>query len=111
MPSEYIPQSGDIILLDEERRETSNQTNRIPGLVISPKEYNGKTGMAILCLISERIENYPFEVKIPVNPKISGVVLSDRIRTIAWRQRNAEFLLKLPNEILKKVIMKLKILL
>jgi mRNA interferase MazF len=111
MPSEYIPQRGDIILLDEEQKEASNQTGRIPGLVISPKEYNGKTGMVIFCLISEQIENYPFEVKIPVNPKISGVIMSDRIRTIDWRQRNAEFLLKLPNEVLKKVIMKLKILL
>jgi mRNA interferase MazF len=111
MASEYIPQRGDIILLDEEQKETSNKTNRIPGLVISPKEYNAKTGMVIFCLISGRIENYPFEVKIPENPKISGVVLSDRIRTLDWRPRNTEYLIKLPNEVFKKVIMKFKILL
>ena len=111
MPYEYIPQCGDIILLNFEQEISSKHMGRTPALVISPKEYNGKTGMAIICFISEHIKNYPFEVKITENPKISGVILPDRIKTINWRPGNIEFLIKLSPEVLKKVIIKLKILL
>ncbi len=111
MPSEYIPQRGDIILLDEEQRERSIQSARIPAIVISPKEYNGKTGMAVFCLISERIENYPFEVKIPKNLKISGVILSDRIRTLNWKTRKIELICKLPEKLLEEVLNKIRVLL
>jgi mRNA interferase MazF len=106
----YIPDRGDIIWITLNPQAGHEQAGRRPALVISPDAYNRKVGLAIMCPITSQIKGYPFEVKIPDELKISGVILSDQIKNLDWKARNAEFICKLPEEVTREVLKKLNTL-
>lgn len=66
------------------------QAGRRPALVLSPAAYNGKVGLAILCPITSRIKGYPFEVEMPDDLDVGGVILADQVKSLDWRARDAE---------------------
>jgi mRNA interferase MazF len=86
------------------------QAGRRPGLVISPKAYNQKVGLALVCPITSRAKGYPFEVVIPQGLPCSGVVLVDQIKSLDWRARKANFITRLSVEAVNEVIGKLRTL-
>ena len=108
---QYIPDSGDIVWLTFNPQSGHEQTGRRPALVISPLIYNGKTNLAIFCPITSQIKDYPFEVKLPEDLEISGVILSDQIRNLDWKVREAEYICKLPKSQLTETINKITTLL
>jgi len=79
--------------------------------VLSPWAYNAKVGLALLCPITAQLKGYPFEVRIPEGLRIGGVVLSDHVKSLEWKARNAQFICALPNEVLGEVLAKLNALL
>jgi len=103
----YIPNRGDIVWITFNPQAGHEQAGRRPALVLSPAAYNGKVGLAILCPITSQIKNYPFEVLIPAGLQISGVILSDQVKNLDWKARQAEFVCKLPDSALDKVLGKL----
>lgn len=105
----YIPERGDIIWLEFDPQKGHEQKGRRPGIVLSKKEYNQKSNLAIICPITSKIKGYPFEIRI--NSIIQGVVLSDQIRSIDWKSRNAAFIEKIPEEILKEILENINLLL
>ncbi len=82
-----------------------------PALVISPKDYNGLVGLALVCPITSKIKGYPFEVALQKQDKVSGVVLCDQIKNLDWRARRAKFIVKAESEVLEDVLAKLRTLL
>ncbi|GHV73227.1 mRNA-degrading endonuclease [Spirochaetia bacterium] len=100
--SKYVPDRGDILWLN-----FNPQSGH--ALVISPKEYNEKVGLGLFCPITSKIKQYPFEVRIK-NKVIDGVVLSDQIKSLDWKGRDAKFIIKSTAEELKGVIEKLNTL-
>ena len=107
----YVPRRGDIVWLTFNPQAGHEQAGRRPALVLSPQMYNAKVGLAIFCPITNRAKGYPFEVEIPQGLDISGVVLSDQVKSLDWKARGAEFICKLPAEALKEVLQKLGTLL
>jgi len=105
----YIPDRGDIIWLKFDPQKGHEQKGRRPGIVLSKKEYNQKSNLAIICPITSKIKDYPFEVRI--NSIIQGVILSDQIRSIDWKSRNAAFIEKTSEEILKEILENIDLLL
>ena len=103
MARRYVPTRGDAIWITLDPQAGHEQTGRRPALVISPASYNGKVGLAVLCPITNQLKGYPFEVMIPAGLKVSGVVLSDQVKSLDWRIRRAEFICKLPQETLTEV--------
>ena len=106
----YIPDSGDIIWITLNPQAGHEQAGRRPALVLSPKAYNGKVGLAILCPITTKIKGYPFEVKIPKGIKASGAILSDQVKSLDWGARKTEFFCKLPATTFNEVVQKLSTL-
>lgn len=106
----YIPDRGDLVWLYFTPQAGHEQMDKRPALVLSPKEYNSKTGLAIFCPVTGREKGYPFEVKIS-NKKISGVILSDQVKSLDWKSRNAEYISKVTASEIDDVISKLKLLL
>lgn len=107
----YVPEQGDAVWLDFNPQAGHEQAGRRPAVVISPAAYNRKVGLAILCPITNQIKGYPYEVIIPVGLRVSGAILSDQIKNLDWRARNAERIVRLPAEVIKEVLLKLKTLL
>ena len=85
----YIPQKGDLVWLDFNPQIGKEIMKRRPALVLSPKEYN-KHGLMLAVPITSKRKGYPFEVIIETQ-NISGVVLSDAIKSFDWKERNVEF--------------------
>jgi mRNA interferase MazF len=102
-----IPDRGDIIWLSFTPQAGHEQAGRRPALVLSPAAYNDKVGLAILCPITSQIKNYPFEVLIPAGLKIGGAILSDQVKSLDWKIRQAEFICKLPASTVAEVLQKL----
>ena len=100
----YIPKKGDIIWINFNSQSGREQMGRRPALVISPNVYNCKVGLIIVCPITTKVKNYPFEVKIPDGLAISGVVLADQVKSLDYQTREAEFVCKIPSETLAEVI-------
>src|SRR3990172_541871 len=74
-------------------------------LVLSPATYNEKVGFALFCPITDRVKGYPFEVPIPGNMKVTGVVLSDEVKSLDWRALKAELICRLPETTVSEVLL------
>ncbi|MGB7415491.1 MAG: endoribonuclease MazF [Thermosynechococcaceae cyanobacterium] len=107
----YVPEQGDAVWIDFNPQMGHEQAGRRPALILSPLSYNRKVRLALLCPITSRVKGYPFEVVIPSGEKVSGVILSDQVKSLEWQKRNVEFVAKLPDEIVAEVMKKLKTLL
>ena len=105
----YIPERGDIVWLNFDPQSGHEQKGKRPAIVISPKEYNKKVGLGLFCPITSKIKDYPFEVKIE-NKNITGVVLSDQIKSLDWKSRDIEFIFKETSEKMEEIIGKLDVL-
>ncbi len=106
----YVPSRGDIVWLSFNPQSGHEQSGHRPAIVISPKDYNGKVGLAIFCPITSIIKNYPFEVKIVVENIINGVVLADQLKSLDWEKREVKFIAKAPQRVLDDTIDKLNLL-
>lgn len=107
----YTPNRGDVIWITFNPQAGHEQAGRRPALVLSPVSYNGKVGLAILCPITSQIKGYPFEVLMPGELKISGAILSDQVKSLDWKVRQAELVCTLPAATVDEVLQKLNTLL
>lgn len=105
--SDYEPGRGDIVWIDFSPQSGHEQAGRRPALVLSPKSYNAKVGLAVLCPITKSQKGYPFEVPLPKNSQIQGVVLSDQVKSLDWKKRNMEFICQLAPSSVEEVTQKL----
>jgi mRNA interferase MazF len=107
----YVPKRGDAIWLDFDPQSGREQAGRRPALVLSPSAYNGKSGLALVCPITNQVKGYPFESRVPAGLPIQGVVLSDQVRCLDWRKRNAKRIARIPEALVQDVTAKIAVLL
>lgn len=110
-PEGYVPERGDVVWITLDPQFGHEQAGRRPAVVLSPAAYNGKVGLAILCPITSQENGYPFEVKVPAGFGVRGVILSDQVKSLDWRARDAEKIGTLPREVMAEVLGKLGALL
>ena len=103
----YFPERGDAVWVSFDPQSGHEQAGRRPALVLSPSAYNRRVGLAVFCPITSQIKGYPFEVVIPGGLGVTGVVLSDQVKSLDWQARNAELICSLPEEIVSQVLQKL----
>lgn len=104
MKREWAPEAGEIVWLTFDPQAGREQAGRRPALVLSPSLYNRKSGLALVCPITGHIKGYPFEVRLPPDLSITGVILADHLKSIDWRARRAEPAGNLPAETLRDVL-------
>ena len=89
MARTYVPDRGDIVWLHVDPRDGHEQAGRRPAFVVSPRSYNRRVGLALFCPLTSRVKGYPFEVALPEGGKAQGAILSDQLKSLDWRARNA----------------------
>jgi mRNA interferase MazF len=89
MVTAYIPDIGDVVWLDFDPQAGHEQAGRQPVVVLSPKAYNGRTGLCLAVPVTNQSKGYPFELPLPGGCKTKGVVLCDQIRSLDWFARQA----------------------
>ena len=107
MTSLYIPDQGDIIWLQFDPQAGHEEAGRRPALVISPKEYNRKVGLALFCPVTSQVKGYPFEVLLPAGLAVSGAIHSDQVKSLDWRVRKAKRLCTAPEAVVEEVLGKI----
>ena len=98
------PERGDLIWLSFTPQSGREQAGRRPALVVSPSTYNSKVGLALVCPITSRVKEYPFEVALPEGGPVQGVVLADQLRSLDWRSREAELIANAPIAVVERVL-------
>jgi mRNA interferase MazF len=83
----YVPEAGDIVWLHFDPQAGHEQAGHRPALVVSPANYNSKTGLMLCCPMTTQIKGYPFEVLIAGDRP--SAVLSDQIKSLDWISRKA----------------------
>ena len=91
MVADYIPDVGDVVWLTLDPTKGHEQQGRRPFLVLTPRGYNDKTSLAVGCPITNHAKGYPFEVILSGSKHLTGVVLSDQVKSLDWRFRQAQF--------------------
>jgi len=107
----YVPDQGHAIWFTFDPQAGHEQAGRRPAIVLTPAAYNRKTGLVLVCPITSQVKGYPFEVLLSQGLPISGVALSDQVKSADWRARNAAFICVLPATTLAEVVAKLSTLL
>lgn len=105
----YIPNRGDLVWVDFNPTKGREQAKVRPAIVVSPKKYNQKTNLALMCPITSVVKGYPFEVEVK-DKKVSGVVLADHVRSLDWKVRNVKYITKAKAKAITEVQNKLLLL-
>ncbi|MEN8149864.1 MAG: endoribonuclease MazF [Planctomycetota bacterium] len=103
MAGRFVPDRGDVVWLEFDPQTGHEQAGRRPALVISPREYNRRSGLALLCPVTSVVKGYPFEVPLPEDLPAEGCVLSDQVKNLDWRARKARPWCRVPPETLRAV--------
>ena len=110
MVASYVPDAGDIVVLDFDPQVGREQAKRRPALVLTDLRYNQASGLAIVCPLTSKVKPYPFTLPVTVG-KVDGAVLVDQIKSLDWAGRRAEFHSKAPEFLVSKVRQYLAVLL
>lgn len=97
------PDRGDLITCYFGDTSGHEQAGFRRALVLTPKVINYPSHLAIVCPTTNQKRGNPFEVEIPDDLKVTGVILVNQIRTIDWTIRNVEIIDHLPDYQLLKV--------
>jgi mRNA interferase MazF len=103
----FVPDGGDVIWLTFDPQAGHEQGGRRPALVLSPKAYNLKSGLALVCPITNQAKGYPFEVSVPAGCGVTGVVLADHVKSLDWKARQAARISRFPAAALDEVLARL----
>lgn len=100
----YTPRKGDFVALTFDPQSGHEQKGRRPALVISNDLFNQKTGLAMVCPLTNTDRKIPFHLKVPENCTLTGFVMVDQIKSVDHAARNAKFIDKTPPHFLADVL-------
>src|SRR6202171_6794879 len=90
MVTSYVPDAGDIVMMDFDPQVGREQAKRRPALVLTDQRYNRASGLAVVCPLASKRKPYPFALPITVD-KVEGAVLVDQLKSMDWLGRSAKF--------------------
>ena len=109
--STYVPDRGDLVWITLNPIAGHEQAGRRPAMVISPRSYNRKTGLCIICPATRQAKGYAFEVEIANPDGTTTVVLADHIRNVDWKTRNILWIRRVTDAELSDVVARIDALL
>jgi mRNA interferase MazF len=86
--AKYVPDAGDVVWLQFDPQAGHEQAGHRPALVLSPSQYNVKTGLMLCCPLTTQVKGYPFEVLVAGARK--SVALADQLKSLDWKARKAK---------------------
>ena len=100
----YLPEQGDIVLLEFDPQAGHEQKGRRPAFVASNNTFNQFTKMAIVCPITNTYRDFPLHVPLDERTKTTGVIMCEQAKSLDISARKAVFLEKAPKDIIKEVV-------
>jgi mRNA interferase MazF len=106
-----FPERGDLAWLVFTPQSGREQAGHRPALVLSPRLYHERSGLAVVCPITSNRQPWPWKVQLPDGLAVSGAVLVDQIRSIDRGARKLSIVGRAPQGVLLDVQAKLAALL
>jgi len=103
----FVPDAGDLVWLTFDPQAGHEQAGRRPALVLSPRSYNQKSGLALVCPVTNQVKGYPFEIPVPPGCGVSGAILADHLKSLDWRARQGAKIGRIPPSTLDEVLARL----
>lgn len=102
MVTAYVPEAGDIVMMEFDPQVGREQAKRRPALVLTDQRYNRASGLALVCPLTSKRKPYPFALPITVG-EVEGAVLADQLKSMDWAGRKAKFHSKAESALVNKV--------
>ncbi len=100
----YVPQKGDFITVTFGPQSGHEQRGHRPALVVSNSLFNRHTGLAIVCPLTNTERSFPFHVAVVNDPKVTGFVMVEQVKSIDFRTRKAKRIGRAPDSVLEEVL-------
>lgn len=100
----YIPEQGDLIILTFDPQSGHEQRGRRPVMVVSKFLFNKKTGLAIVCPITNTDRGFPFHIPVPPDTNLTGLIMAEQIKSIDFRTRKAKRVGSASEELLSELL-------
>jgi mRNA interferase MazF len=85
---QYIPDQGDIIMIDLDPQLGTEISKRRPCLVISKKVLNKSNHRVLICPITSTPPQSHLQLTLPSGMMVKGTLLIDQIRTLDYTKSN-----------------------
>lgn len=95
---------GTIIKVNLNPHAGHEQAGYRPAVVVSNDTFNAKTGMVIVCPITNTMNHFPLHVPLDERTKTTGCILCEHIRALDIEARTYRVIEQLPDDILQQVI-------
>lgn len=100
----YVPQQGDFIALTFDPQSGHEQKGRRPAFVVSKDLFNRRTGLAIVCPVTNTDRGYPFHVPVPAGGKLTGFIMVEQVKSVDYRSRKAKRIEQVNEALLEEVL-------
>jgi mRNA interferase MazF len=106
-----LPDAGDIVWVELDPVLGSEQAGRRPALVLSHRSYHEESPRAVVCPITSKDHQWPFNVALPAGLRTRGTVLVDQVRTVDRSTRVFAIIERAPQIVIDEVLGRLAALL
>jgi len=112
-PIPYIPAPGDVVWLDFSPSSGREIQKRRPALVLSDFKFNQHTGFAFFAPITNTQRGHAFELVLAESSeqdseknknKTKGIALLHQVKSLDYRERQAELIEKIPEGLLNQAL-------
>ena len=103
----YVPERGDVVWIHLDPQAGREQAGHRPALVLSPKAFNRKLNVLFCCPITSRAKRFEFDIPLPEDLDVKGVVLTHHLKSLDWRIRNARYMTRVPDFVVDDVLLML----
>jgi mRNA interferase MazF len=110
MVTQYIPERGNIVRLNFDPTLGREQAGYRPALIITDRQFNQTTRLALVCPITSKVKGFNLEVVLPEGLVTNGAILTFQVKTIDWLERQVKYVESLPTEAMAEVTAKLQAL-
>lgn len=95
---------GDIILLNLDPQAGHEQKGTRPCLIVSNKDYNDFTKMAIVCPITTKYKSSPIHVQLDDSTNTKGFIMCEQMKALDIHTRGYVVFEQVPSDILDEVL-------
>ena len=100
----YTPRKGDFVALTFGPQSGHEQKGRRPALVVSDTLFNKRTGLAMVCPVTNTDRNYPLHVPLSEDSTPTGFVMVDQMKSVDHSARRTKFIEKAPAHVLDECL-------
>jgi mRNA interferase MazF len=103
----YSANQGDIVWMDMDfdPQAGHGQKGRRPALVVSNNTFNKfEQATAMVCPVANTDRGVPIQIKLDGRTKTSGVILCDQAKILDLKERNAEFIESVPDDVIFEAV-------